>query len=110
MNLNNNPQASELSSLLGSCDDSAASHCLWVDKNGEVFVTPIPSNLTPIGFEKSQPSMFMRYETCQRGNDCVGPKAASDNNYVQRMFNSLVKEWSGLSTANASGPFYIDIF
>lgn len=110
MNLNNNPQASELALLLGACNDSAANHCLWVDKSGEVFVTPIPSTLTPIGFEKSQPTMFMRYETFQCGNDYVGPKAASDNSYVQRMFNSLVKEWSELSNSNASTPFYIDIF
>ena len=110
MNLTNNPQLDELAALFSVCNDSIASHALWVNKQGEVFVSAIPVGMTPIGFEKSQPDLLLRYETCQRGNDYVGEKAAADTQYVQRMFNSLVKEWQNYSAANTSGPFYIDIF
>lgn len=110
MNLSGIPKLNELQALFSACDDNAASHILWVDRKGEVFVSPLLGELSPLGFEESQASMFIRYETNELGNEYVGPKAAENVEHVQRMFNSLVKEWKYYSTTTAKGPFYIDSF
>ncbi|UNX69477.1 hypothetical protein [Klebsiella aerogenes] len=92
MNLNNNPTAQQLSQLISICDDAAGNHILWVSKTGDVTVTQI-NNIGPIGFEQNTPSMAMRYETFQRGNNYVGQDAASDMNYVNRLLKDLINEW-----------------
>ena len=108
MNLNNNPTTGQLAALLHKCDDNSAHHVMWVNKSGEVFISPLAGDLSPVGFEKSTPDMCMRYETCQCGNKYVGPSAAEDAGYVNRMFNSLVKEWEWAS--KIQDVAYIDIF
>lgn len=39
--------------------------------------------------------MKMRYETFGQGNDYVGPDAAEDEELMNKIFQSLVKEWGG---------------
>ena len=41
MNLDNNPTMDELRDLLRPLDDRAAHHVLWVDRTGEVHITPM---------------------------------------------------------------------
>lgn len=96
MNLNNNPTTQDLSKLLNSCNDSAGHHILWVSQSGDVSITLL-SNLSPIAFEQSEPSMAMRHETFNQGNDYVGPQAANDINYVSGLLDSLIGEWSKYS-------------
>lgn len=108
MNLNKSPTRQQLESLLRSADDSKAHHVIWVSKAGDVAVTPLPKGVGPVELEKNTPQMAIRYETCQCGNGYVGLKAARDTNYVSRMFNSLVKEWQGASTADS--VIYVDVF
>lgn len=110
MNLSNNPQVADLAILFAACNDSAAGHCLWVNKQGDVFVDPIPESLSPVGFERSKSDMLLRYETFDCGNNYVGLNAAEDSKYVQRMFNSLVKEWANYSLTSTTEAFYIDHF
>ncbi|VUF53794.1 hypothetical protein HYP22_gp41 [Escherichia phage ESSI2_ev015] len=92
MNLNNNPTVSQLSQLISVCDDNAGHHILWVSKSGDVAVTQI-NDLSPIGFEENTPSMAMRYETFQRGNDYVGKNAAEDATHMERLLRDLLNEW-----------------
>lgn len=92
MNLNNNPTAQQLSQLLYPCDDSAGSHILWVSKTGDVTVSQI-NDITPIQFQEDTPTMAMRYETFQQGNDYVGQAAASDMTHVNRLLTDLINEW-----------------
>ena len=96
MNLNNNPTANELSELIAACDDNAGHHILWVSKSGDVAITLL-EDIGPIGFQQNTPSMAMRYETFQRGNDYVGVDASKANNHVSRLLNDLVDEWGKYS-------------
>ncbi|CNK96636.1 MULTISPECIES: hypothetical protein [Yersinia] len=96
MNLNNNPTEQELSGLIAVCDDKAGNHILWVSKAGDVEIALL-INQGPIAFEESTPSMAMRYETFQQGNDYVGKDAAGDTTHVSRLFNDLINEWGKYS-------------
>lgn len=93
MNLNRNPSVEELRSLLRQGDDSAGHHVLWVKRTGDVELSRIPKDNSPVGFEKAQPEMQMRFETFLAGNEYVGPEAADDEEWVRELFDSLLKEW-----------------
>jgi hypothetical protein len=108
MNLSSSPSKSELQRLLASCDDTKADHILWVDRTGNVFISPLRKGLAPSGFAKSQPKLLLRYETFDCGGGHVGPEAANDKAWVSRLVDSLVKEWARCKGARA--PVYIDRF
>lgn len=93
MNMEQTPTVEELRRLILACDDLAGHHVLWVDKCGDVRVSQIPRDQTPIGFEEEHPEMRLRYETFQAGNDYVGPEAAKDDEWIHQLFEALVKEW-----------------
>jgi hypothetical protein len=93
MNLNFNPSVEELRALIRQGDDSAGHHVLWVKRTGEVELSSIPKDRTPVGFEKAQPDMQLRYETFLAGNEYVGPVAAADEEWVRELFDTLLKEW-----------------
>lgn len=99
MNLNNSPSIDQLKYLFASADDDAGNHVLWVSQSADVLLSAIPYSLTPVGFERSQASMRMRYETFDRGNDYVGAAAASDEEFMARLFASLVAEWETCGTS-----------
>jgi len=56
------------------------------------YLSVIPEHLSSIGFENSTPSMKIRYETFFQGNDYVGSNAASDDAFMDSIFNSLIKQ------------------
>ena len=93
MNLNNQPTLEQLRELVRQCDDSAGHHVLWVKRSGEVAISPIPENQTPIGFQQAHQDMQLRFETFQAGNDYVGPDAADDNAWLTELFHNLVEKW-----------------
>ena len=93
MNLDNNPTIQQLRELIKKCDDQAGHHVLWVAKSGDVRVSRVPKDKTPVGFEQAEPEMQLRYETFQAGNDYVGPEAAEDENWIKELFEALVTEW-----------------
>lgn len=92
MNLNANPTEQELSKLIAACDDKAGHHILWVSKSGDVVITQL-NNESPIGFQNNTPSMAMRYETFQQGNDYVGKNAAKSQSHVSMLLRDLITEW-----------------
>lgn len=96
MNLNNNPTTQQLSKLMALCDDTAGHHVLWVSKSGDVNITLL-SDLSPIGFEESTPSMALRYETFNMGNSYVGQDAAIDPIYLTRILDDLTTAWNNYS-------------
>lgn len=93
MNLDNNPTVEQLRALLAECDDQAGHHVLWVAKNGDVHLSRVPKDKTPVGFQESESEMQLRYETFQAGNEYVGLEAAEDEAWVRQLFDALVKEW-----------------
>ena len=93
MNLNSNPTIEQLRELIRRCDDSAGHHVLWVKKSGDLELTKIPEDQTPVGFEKAHPDMQIRFETFQAGNEYVGPEAADDDEWIAELFDSLIEKW-----------------
>jgi hypothetical protein len=93
MNLESNPTVEQLSELLRKCNDQAGHHVLWVAKNGDVHLSRVPKDKTPVGFEEGEAEMQLRYETFEAGNEYVGPEAAKDESWVNELFDALVQEW-----------------
>jgi hypothetical protein len=93
MNMDRNPTVAEIRQLIKVCDDRAGHHILWVAKNGDVHVSRVPRDMTPVGFQQAQPEMQLRYETFEAGNEYVGPEAAEDNEWINQLFDALTKEW-----------------
>jgi hypothetical protein len=94
VNLNNHPTPEELRDLIRGHDDLAGHHVLWVRKNGEVVVSLIPRDQTPVGFQAPPPDMQMQFEPFLAGNEYVGPEAAADEEWVNDLFDRLREEWS----------------
>ena len=93
MNMNSNPTMDDLRALFSSRNDDECHHILWVRNDGEVLLSGVPEELTPVGFEQNTPEMEMRYETFVQGNQYVGKGAAQDDAFMERIYKSLVKEW-----------------
>ena len=108
MNLNQNPTKEQLKSILAAAEDGEDHHILWVDNTGTVRVTPLGDDINPVGWETKYPSTAFRYETFQVGNGYVGAEAGADDSHVDRLYRSLVKEWSGWQPSH--GAQYIDHF
>jgi hypothetical protein len=108
VNLNQAPTINQLKVIFESCNDKSAHHILWVDQVGEVRVTPLPDDINPSGFEDRFPTSVLRYETFQCGNGYVGQKAAADDGFMQRLFNSLMEEWKSLGGRLTQR--YIDVY
>jgi hypothetical protein len=91
--MDKHPTVDELRELISSCDDLSGHHVLWVAKNGDVYVSQIPRDKTPIGFEEANPNMQLRCETFVAGNEYVGPEAAKDDEWLNQLFQTLEEEW-----------------
>lgn len=91
MNLNNNPTKEQLAELLRPCDDRAAHHVLWVDRGGEVHVTPVPEETGPDDFRREHPDVQLRPFIPE--HDYVGPGAARDTLWVEDLYIALLDEW-----------------
>ncbi|MCA1857440.1 hypothetical protein LE190_16120 [Massilia oculi] len=108
MNLSQNPTKEQLHSIIAGANDEAGHNILWVDNTGEVRVTLLPDDITPAGWEDKFPSTSLRYETFVQGNGYVGEEAAADPAHIDRLYNSLIREWAQRS--NRTGAEYIDLF
>ena len=93
MNVECNPRIEELRALIKACNDNAGHHILWVAKNGDVHVSRVPKDKTPVGYEEATPDMQFRYETFEAGNEYVGPEAAEDNEWVHELFEAMTRGW-----------------
>ena len=93
MNLDANPTPGQLRQLLAPCDDRAGNHLLWVRKTGEVELSRLPRGTTPEEFERSHPDMQFHYAPFLAAYEYVGADAAADDEWVQELFDSLLREW-----------------
>ena len=89
MNLKNNPTIEELAALIRPLDDQNYSHKMWVDYDGDVHISIVPENE-----EKIHAKSKFRYECLDRGNGYVGPKAANDEEYVEKELEYLKRDWA----------------
>ena len=107
MNLNKSPTKTQLELLIASADDNAGHHILWVDTVGNVNLTLLPDDITPVGFGEKTPNIRLRFETYCVGNDYVGVEASKDGEYINRLFRSLVTAWEGAANARP-GEIFVD--
>ena len=109
MNLDSNPTMDELRDLLRPLDDRAAHHVLWVDRGGEVHVTPMgrtwpaPKQPGPDVLDNA----LVYFEPFWAGNEFVGPDAADDDEWITNAFDWLVREWNGVK--GSGKPAYIRV-
>jgi hypothetical protein len=108
MNMEKDPRVNDLRELIREGNDRAGHHVLWVAKNGDVHVSMVPENQSPVGFQNEQPDMQLRLETFEAGNDYVGPNAANDAEWMNELFEALTREWA---KAKGKGEVqYVDQF
>src|SRR5215472_6217054 len=69
--------------LLGSASDATDTQ-LCVTKDGVAFVRAAADDTSDLLF---------RIETWIRGNDYVGPGAAQDSKWVERVYNAIRNNW-----------------
>jgi hypothetical protein len=94
MNMAQSPTMDQLVRIIGAADDKATHHILWLDYQGNVHLSPLPFNLTPVGFaEDNKDVIKLRLETFEQGNGYTGPGAAKDKNWMDRLFRALDKAW-----------------
>lgn len=102
MNLNDNPTVEQLRDLLRPFDDNAAHHVLWVDRGGEVHVTPLPKQWRPIPAPPPEvlDNALVRFQTFYAGYGYIGPEAAEKDEWPVEALEMLLSDWA---KANARG-------
>jgi hypothetical protein len=99
MNMNQNPTINDLAAVLRQCNDKSGHHIMWVDFAGNVRVSQVPEELTPIGFIQSLGNQVkFRYETWVRGNGYVGHAAVTDQRYLEEQLHYLKRDWASNQT------------
>jgi hypothetical protein len=87
MNLFNSPLLSELSTLIGQCENSRNSFNLIVDHDGEVLIennSKKVQNLLP---------RYKFYFPKLRGKSFLGMRAAYNVNYINQLYKNLLYCW-----------------
>ena len=92
MNLDDNPTKEQLADLLRPCDDRAGHHVLWVDRAGDVRITPLAGR-DLAGFVEAHPELKLWLREFPPGETFVGPGAAEDVGWVEDLFYALTQEW-----------------
>jgi hypothetical protein len=95
MNLASNSSRSGLASLLSACDDDASDHLLWVSQKGQVNLQPLVDAATAASFARaSEGEVKFHLETFHRGDGYVGPAAAKDAIWINRLFSAIERSWT----------------
>lgn len=105
MNLNNHPTVEELIDLISAQNDNESNHIIWVSKDGEVHISSLQENMSPIEFDEQNENLEFRFETLIQGNGWVGENAAQDMEWVRRLYNAMLENWT-----NGNHDGYIDVF
>lgn len=91
--------------LVAKQEDDKGGHMLWVSTDGEIYLDLIPAQMTPLGYCKQiEDSLKFRLETFQCGNRYVGLEASKDDEWIDRLYKSLIENWE------AGNCGYIDQF
>jgi hypothetical protein len=109
MNLKDHPTIEQLRELIKQNDDHSGHHLLWVKKNGDVELTRIPRDKTVTWFQRKHPEMQLHYEMFPIGKEYVGPEAAADNEYMAKLFASLVRSATTIRKGRQEAPPEIDL-
>jgi hypothetical protein len=93
MNLNSAITQEQLRDLLRRADDTSADHVLWVSVLGDVQLEALDA-ISPAEFARQNADKIaFRLETLGAGNDWVGPRAAQDDKWIERLYQALVANW-----------------
>ena len=99
MNLAQDATVDQLRDLVAHCKAEEENYSLWVDQEGEVHLTAIPHELTPATWASQNRDVIrFRFETFQAGEGYLGPEAASNENWMNRLFTSLIRLWEAGAT------------
>ncbi|MBY0457269.1 MAG: hypothetical protein K2V38_08030 [Gemmataceae bacterium] len=101
MNLNNAPTPDQLRELLVAGDDRNGRHVLWVDRAGEVRLSPLQDEDAG-GFDRHHPDVQMWLREFDPGEAFVGPRAAADQGWVEDLFFALTRNWPKASARSES--------
>jgi hypothetical protein len=94
VNLSKSPTREQMRDLIGSADDNAANHVLWVGFDGDVHLDALEADESPIAFEeRRRGEMKFRGETMCMRNDYAGAAAAASQAYVDNTLAWLVRSW-----------------
>lgn len=94
MNMKDNPNSRQLRSLLFACNDLAGTHILWVNRSGEVHITPLGTESSVQWVARMETQVRFLFEVFEPGHDYVGLKAANNDEYVSLLWNELSKAWN----------------
>jgi hypothetical protein len=88
-----------LSGLVAECDDRAGDHVLWVNHDGVVHLDALERGVTAAGFaERNAPELKFYFDLFWRGDGYVGPAAAKDTIWINRLFVVLDRLWTAHTT------------
>jgi hypothetical protein len=93
MNLAEHPSKANLKVLIALADDNEGSHMIWVSESGDVHIDVIPKHHAASAHADELPSMRFRLETLEAGNGWTGPRAASDDDWIERLYVGLTRHW-----------------
>jgi len=94
MNLATNPSIEDLIILVSQFHDDESDHIIWVDKDGDVHITPLSEDLTPAGWTTQNSELIkFRLETLMEGNGYVGIDASQDDSWINRLYKALITNW-----------------
>lgn len=95
MNLSDNPTKEQLKALIAHVDDNEGHHILWVNRDGDVNLTLLREDLTPVRFDQTNGAkMKFRLEVLAAGMGYTGPGAAEDEKWMTQVWNRLNSLWS----------------
>ncbi len=94
MNMNKNPNLTELKRFVSRIDDSAGNHIVWVDLEGNVHASKVARGDSPAEWARRMEGKFRcRLETLIKGNGYLGKKAAMDDQWMRQMLHELGEGW-----------------
>jgi hypothetical protein len=101
MNLNYNPTLNQLIQLMGSVDDSADSHILYVAKTGEVHLSVFRSDTAAGAGYANEDTLQFVLDTFMIGEGYTGPQAIQDPEWMDEVFSELNEHWACQTTGFA---------
>lgn len=99
-----NPSVEELKELLFGFDDNECSHNLWVNHDGDVQVSKIPTAASRVDWRISHKGIAKFYYSYIQGNGYVGDDAANDDVHVKILLSDLEKDWRSGSSGDIDVP------
>ena len=100
--MNQSPTLEQLRELFRKHDESTGyAHILWVSRSGDVNISTLQGSI------ESPPltNVRLRYEIFSPQSNQVGNAAATNDAFMNQMFNSLRERWT--ESSDADGETYV---